>query len=190
MLRFCAHRIPLALSSSSTLRARPRRRLLRPSCRSRRRCRGFSGSKINGSCAMRRCRSLPPPATQGRRNVLPPPPPPPDLIRLLEDGEARIRRRAAIADRPRGIAGGRARAREAAANRHGRRGAADGGVWSRTHRGSIGRRAIARGGCRSAPACRRPRRRGARIAERHRVGARDRQDGRGSRRSRVSCGTR
>ena len=40
---------------------------------------------------------VPAPVTQGRRNVLPPPPPPPDLIRLLEDGEARIRRRAAIA---------------------------------------------------------------------------------------------
>ena len=40
---------------------------------------------------------VPPPVTQGSRNVLPPPPPPPDLIRLLEDGEARIRRRAAIA---------------------------------------------------------------------------------------------
>ena len=39
----------------------------------------------------------PPPATQGRRNVLPAPPPPPDLIRLLDDSEARIRRRAAIA---------------------------------------------------------------------------------------------
>src|SRR5688500_2454894 len=39
----------------------------------------------------------PPPATQGRRNVLPPPPPPPDLIRLFEDSEARVRRRAAIA---------------------------------------------------------------------------------------------
>ncbi|HUP41559.1 MAG TPA: HEAT repeat domain-containing protein [Vicinamibacterales bacterium] len=40
---------------------------------------------------------VPPPATQGRRNVLPPPPLPPDLIRLLDDTEARIRRRAAIA---------------------------------------------------------------------------------------------
>ncbi len=40
---------------------------------------------------------VPPPATQGRRNVMPPPPLPPDLIRLLEDAEARIRRRAAIA---------------------------------------------------------------------------------------------
>ena len=39
----------------------------------------------------------PPPATQGRRNVAPPPPPPPDLLRLLEDTEARVRRRAAIA---------------------------------------------------------------------------------------------
>ena len=39
----------------------------------------------------------PPPATQGGRNVVPAPPPPPDLIRLLEDGEARIRRRAALA---------------------------------------------------------------------------------------------
>jgi cyclophilin family peptidyl-prolyl cis-trans isomerase/HEAT repeat protein len=39
----------------------------------------------------------PPAATQGKRGVLPPPPPPPDLIRLLEDTEARIRRRAAIA---------------------------------------------------------------------------------------------
>ena len=40
---------------------------------------------------------LPPPTTQGRQNVLPAPPPPPDLIRLLTDGEARIRRRAALA---------------------------------------------------------------------------------------------
>ena len=40
---------------------------------------------------------LPAPVTQGRRNVLPPPPQPPDLIRLLEDSEARIRRRAALA---------------------------------------------------------------------------------------------
>jgi HEAT repeat protein/cyclophilin family peptidyl-prolyl cis-trans isomerase len=40
---------------------------------------------------------VPPAATQGRRNVMPPAPPPPDLIRLLEDSEARIRRRAAIA---------------------------------------------------------------------------------------------
>jgi cyclophilin family peptidyl-prolyl cis-trans isomerase/HEAT repeat protein len=37
------------------------------------------------------------PTTQAGRNVIPPPPPPPDLIRLVEDGEARIRRRAAIA---------------------------------------------------------------------------------------------
>ncbi len=40
---------------------------------------------------------VPPPATQGRRNVMPPPPLPPDLIRLLDDTEARIRRRAAVA---------------------------------------------------------------------------------------------
>jgi cyclophilin family peptidyl-prolyl cis-trans isomerase/HEAT repeat protein len=40
---------------------------------------------------------VPPPATQGRRNVMPPPPLPPDLVRLLEDAEARVRRRAAIA---------------------------------------------------------------------------------------------
>jgi len=40
---------------------------------------------------------VPPPAAQGKRDMLPPPPPPPDLIRLLEDTEARIRRRAAIA---------------------------------------------------------------------------------------------
>jgi cyclophilin family peptidyl-prolyl cis-trans isomerase/HEAT repeat protein len=40
---------------------------------------------------------VPPPVTQGRRNVLPAPPPPPDLLRLLSDAEARIRRRAAIA---------------------------------------------------------------------------------------------
>ena len=40
---------------------------------------------------------VPPPATQGRRNVLPPPPPLPDLVRLLTDDEARIRRRAALA---------------------------------------------------------------------------------------------
>ena len=41
--------------------------------------------------------AAPVPATQGGRNVLPAPPPPPDLIRLLTDNEARIRRRAAIA---------------------------------------------------------------------------------------------
>jgi cyclophilin family peptidyl-prolyl cis-trans isomerase/HEAT repeat protein len=40
---------------------------------------------------------MPAPVTQGRRNVLPPAPAPPDLLRLLEDGEARIRRRTAIA---------------------------------------------------------------------------------------------
>jgi HEAT repeat protein/cyclophilin family peptidyl-prolyl cis-trans isomerase len=40
---------------------------------------------------------LPVPVAQGRRNVMPPPPPPPDLIRLLSDSEARVRRRAAIA---------------------------------------------------------------------------------------------
>ena len=40
---------------------------------------------------------VPPAATQVRRNVMPPPPLSPDLIRLLEDTEARIRRRAAIA---------------------------------------------------------------------------------------------
>src|SRR5688572_17607054 len=37
---------------------------------------------------------LPPPTTQGRQSVVPAPPPPPDLIRLLSDDEARIRRRA------------------------------------------------------------------------------------------------
>ena len=40
---------------------------------------------------------MPPPAGVGKSSVLPVPPPPPDLIRLLGDGEARIRRRAAIA---------------------------------------------------------------------------------------------
>src|SRR5688572_6349476 len=40
---------------------------------------------------------VPPPVTQGGRNVVAPPPLPPDLVRLLDDGEARIRRRAAIA---------------------------------------------------------------------------------------------
>ena len=40
---------------------------------------------------------VPAPVAQGRRNVMPPPPPPPDLILLLGDGEARIRRRAALA---------------------------------------------------------------------------------------------
>jgi hypothetical protein len=39
----------------------------------------------------------PPPVAQDKRTVLPAPPPPPDLIRLLEDAEARVRRRAAIA---------------------------------------------------------------------------------------------
>ncbi len=38
----------------------------------------------------------PPSPVKGRR-ALPPPPPPPDLIRLLSDGEARVRRRAALA---------------------------------------------------------------------------------------------
>jgi cyclophilin family peptidyl-prolyl cis-trans isomerase/HEAT repeat protein len=40
---------------------------------------------------------VPAPVAADKRSLLPPPPPPPDLIRLLEDGEARIRRRAAIA---------------------------------------------------------------------------------------------
>ena len=40
---------------------------------------------------------LPPPTAQGRQNVVPAPPPPPDLVRLLSDDEARIRRRAALA---------------------------------------------------------------------------------------------
>ena len=39
----------------------------------------------------------PPPVAENKRNALPPPPPPPDLVRLLGDAEARIRRRAAIA---------------------------------------------------------------------------------------------
>jgi len=39
----------------------------------------------------------PPPVVQDKRAPLPPPPPPPDLIRLLDDSEARVRRRAAIA---------------------------------------------------------------------------------------------
>jgi HEAT repeat protein/cyclophilin family peptidyl-prolyl cis-trans isomerase len=43
----------------------------------------------------------PPPATGGRRLPVvvapPPPPPPPDLVRLLADSEARVRRRAALA---------------------------------------------------------------------------------------------
>ena len=40
---------------------------------------------------------LPPPVTKGKRSIVPPSPPPPDLLRMLSDGEARIRRRAAIA---------------------------------------------------------------------------------------------
>jgi cyclophilin family peptidyl-prolyl cis-trans isomerase/HEAT repeat protein len=38
-----------------------------------------------------------PPPVQSKGNLLPPPPPPPDLIRLLTDAEARVRRRAALA---------------------------------------------------------------------------------------------
>ena len=39
-----------------------------------------------------------PPVVKGKKApVLPPPPPPPDVIRLLRDPEARIRRRAALA---------------------------------------------------------------------------------------------
>jgi cyclophilin family peptidyl-prolyl cis-trans isomerase/HEAT repeat protein len=50
----------------------------------------------------RKLRDVPPPVTapptpERRKNLPPPPPPPPDLIRLLADGEARVRRRAAIA---------------------------------------------------------------------------------------------
>ncbi|MCM3880177.1 MAG: HEAT repeat domain-containing protein, partial [Vicinamibacterales bacterium] len=39
----------------------------------------------------------PPPVQPGKKNLLPPPPSPPDLVRLLSDDEARIRRRAALA---------------------------------------------------------------------------------------------
>jgi HEAT repeat protein/cyclophilin family peptidyl-prolyl cis-trans isomerase len=38
-----------------------------------------------------------PPPPRGRAPVVAPPPPPPDLVRLLGDGEARVRRRAALA---------------------------------------------------------------------------------------------
>jgi HEAT repeat protein len=43
--------------------------------------------------------ALPPPSARGGRAVVvaPPPPPPPDLLRFLGDGEARVRRRAALA---------------------------------------------------------------------------------------------
>ncbi len=40
---------------------------------------------------------VPPPVTGKRSNLPPPPPPPPDLISLLSDTEARVRRRAALA---------------------------------------------------------------------------------------------
>jgi HEAT repeat protein/cyclophilin family peptidyl-prolyl cis-trans isomerase len=41
--------------------------------------------------------SPPPPAVKGRKVALALPPPPPDLVQLLSDGEARVRRRAALA---------------------------------------------------------------------------------------------
>jgi len=49
---------------------------------------------------------MPPPTTESGRSVLPQPPPPPDLIRLLADAEARVRRRAAIAVGRVGLADG------------------------------------------------------------------------------------
>ena len=49
---------------------------------------------------------LPQPVAEGRRNVAPPPPPPPDLLTLLADSEARIRRRAALAVGRVGLADG------------------------------------------------------------------------------------
>ena len=46
----------------------------------------------------------PPPVAQDKRSVLPPPPPPPDLIRLLDDTEARDSPSRGDRRRPRGIA--------------------------------------------------------------------------------------
>ncbi len=98
MLRSCAHRIPLALLIVIDLACASAPPLLPPSVVP------FE-TKMSWILHLEDQRILrdeavpilPPPVTQGSRNVLPPPPPPPDLIRLLEDGEARIRRRAAIA---------------------------------------------------------------------------------------------
>ena len=96
MLRFCAHRIPLALivvnlacatTPPPPLPVVPFETKMSWILR-------LEDQRILRDAAIP---ILPPPVTQGGRNVLPPPPPPPDLVRLLEDGEARIRRRAAIA---------------------------------------------------------------------------------------------
>ena len=96
MLRCCAHRIPLALLVVNVACATtpPPPPLVVPFETKMSWILRLEDQRILRDAAMP---IVPPPVTQGRRNVLPPPPPPPDLIRLLEDGEARIRRRAAIA---------------------------------------------------------------------------------------------
>ena len=100
----------------------------------------------------------PPPAAADKRSLLPPPPPPPDLIRLLEDGEARIRRRAAIAVGRVGLAEAvpaLVKLLQADTDAEVRQMAAFGlGLIG----DRIGRRAVACRGCRSAPARRGPRR--------------------------------
>jgi cyclophilin family peptidyl-prolyl cis-trans isomerase/HEAT repeat protein len=96
MLRFCAHRIPLALIvlNFACATTPPPPPPVVPFETKMSWILRLEDQRILRDAAMP---ILPPPVTQGGRNVLPPPPPPPDLVRLLEDGEARIRRRAAIA---------------------------------------------------------------------------------------------
>ena len=125
-------------SSPAPLRARRRRHRRLWSSHSRRRCPGSCVSKTSGSCATRQCLSCRRQSTQGGRNVVAPPPLPPDLVRLLDDGEARIRRRAAIAIGRVGLPDGVPRTRAAAADRHRSGSSADGSVrvWDSSAIGS------------------------------------------------------
>jgi cyclophilin family peptidyl-prolyl cis-trans isomerase/HEAT repeat protein len=97
MLRCCTHCIPLALLvavNSACATVPPPPPVVVPFETKMSWIIRFEDQRILRDAAMP---IVPPPVTQGKRNVVPPPPPPPDLIRLLEDPEARVRRRAAIA---------------------------------------------------------------------------------------------
>ena len=69
----------------------------RRSSPSKQKCRGSSASKISGFFATRLCQFCRLRRLREDKTCFPLPPPPPDLIRLLSDDEARIRRRAALA---------------------------------------------------------------------------------------------
>ena len=124
---------------------------------------------VRGAARRRRCR---------------PPPPPPDLVRLLADAEARMRRRAALASAASGLRDGVAPLVGAAARRRSRS-PADGGVRARSDRRQQRARSAGHGARRSVAARAGQRRRSARPDRRRRRRRADRPAGVADRRSRA-----